>query len=98
MFSRISLRTYLRRKSSRLGHALPVSVNDRVTLPFRENLIFPKLCENKILPKIIELIVYVAFVCRANLRFCRTSSEIVALAQKYSYLILQLNGKLLLMY
>ena len=32
-------------------HALPISVNDRVILPFREGLIFTKLCVPKVLRK-----------------------------------------------
>ena len=31
-------------KNSRLGHDLPISVNDRVISPFRADFIFTKLC------------------------------------------------------
>ena len=46
-FSRIPPKYTLRRKKSRLGYKLPVSVNDRVIQPLRECLIFTKLhiCE-----------------------------------------------------
>ena len=50
-------------KNSRLIQELPLSINDRVILPFREGFIFTKLricakfCENKVLAKISEFTV-----------------------------------------
>ena len=49
-------------KNSRLGHDQPVSVNDRLIFPFREDFIFTKLriyevSENKTLAKISVLTV-----------------------------------------
>ena len=40
---RIALEDIFAVKNSRLGHDLPISVNDRVILPFRDGLIFTKL-------------------------------------------------------
>ena len=47
-------------KNLRLGHDLPISVNDRVISPFREDFIFTKLAKfrkNKTLAKISEFTV-----------------------------------------
>ena len=41
-------------KNSRLGHDLPISVNDEMISPFREGYIFTKFRENKALAKISE--------------------------------------------
>ena len=38
-------------KNSRLRQDLPISINDRVMLPFREGFIFTKFRENKVLAK-----------------------------------------------
>ena len=50
-------------KSSQLGHDIPISVNNRVILPFSKGFIFMKLhiCEvsrNKTLARIIKFTVY----------------------------------------
>ena len=50
-------------KNSRLRQDLPISIKDRVILPFREGFIFTKLryakfSENKVLAKISESTVY----------------------------------------
>ena len=44
-------------KNLRLMQDLPISVNDRVILPFCEGFIFTKLHENKVLGKISEFTV-----------------------------------------
>ena len=44
-------------KNSRLRHDIPISVNDRVISPFREDFVFTKLRENKTLAKISEFTV-----------------------------------------
>ena len=48
-------------KNSRLRQDLPISINDRVVLPFPEGFIFTKLriCENKVLAKIYKFTVSV---------------------------------------
>ena len=51
-------------KNSRLGHDTPISVNDRVILPFCEGFIFTKLlickvCENKTRVKIYQFTVFI---------------------------------------
>ena len=48
-------------QNSRLSHDLPISVQDRVILPFNEGFIFVKtsqFCENKTLAKNSEFTVY----------------------------------------
>ena len=45
-------------RNSRLGHDIPISVNDRVILPFRECFNITKLRKNKTLAKISEFTVY----------------------------------------
>ena len=44
-------------KNSRLRQDLPISINDRVILPFREDFIFAKFRENKVFAKISEFTV-----------------------------------------
>ena len=44
-------------KHSQLRQDLPISINDRVILPFREGFIFTKLREKKVLAKISEFTV-----------------------------------------
>ena len=44
-------------KYSRLGHDIPISLNDRVISPFRKGFIFTKLRENKTLAKISKFTV-----------------------------------------
>ena len=45
LFSQIALKDiFVTLKNSRLRHDLPISVNDRVILPFHEDFIFAKLC------------------------------------------------------
>ena len=41
-------------KNSRLRQGLPISINDRVILPFRDGFIFTKLRKNKGIAKIFE--------------------------------------------
>ena len=48
-------------KNWRIGHDVPILVNDRVISPFREDSIFIKLRENKILAKISEFTVFQNF-------------------------------------
>ena len=52
-------------RNSRLRQDLPISINDRVILPFREGFIFTKLRirENKVLPKISEFTAYSVLLC-----------------------------------
>ena len=60
LFSRISLKDiFATFKNLRQGHDLPISVNSRVLLSFRESFIFTKLrlWENKTLKKISEFTV-----------------------------------------
>ena len=49
LFSRISVKDiFATLKISRLRHDLPISVNDRVVLPFHEDFIFAKLCISEV--------------------------------------------------
>ena len=43
LFSQTALKEYCKVKNSRLGHYLPLPVNDRVILPLFEDFIFTKL-------------------------------------------------------
>ena len=63
LFSRIALKGHISDvKNSRLRQDSPISIYDRVILPFREGLFSrnfadAKFCENKVLAKISEFIV-----------------------------------------
>ena len=46
LFSRIALNDIF--AMSKLGHNLPISVNDRVITPFHKGFIFIKLCIRKV--------------------------------------------------
>ena len=57
-------------KNSRLRQDLPISINDRVILPFPEGFIFTKLHENKVLSKIFEFTVDSGYlVCNSSYSF-----------------------------
>ena len=63
LFSQIALKYVSYVKNSRLRQDLPISINDRVILPFREglfsrNFAHAKFRENKILTKISEFTVF----------------------------------------
>ena len=58
LFSRKTLKDILvTLKNPRLRQDLPISINERVILPFREGFIFTKFRENKVLAKISEFTV-----------------------------------------
>ena len=48
-------------KNSQVGHDLPISVKDKVILPFREGFVFTKFREKKIFAKISEFTVVISF-------------------------------------
>ena len=61
LFSQIALKNICDVKKSRLGHDLPLSVNDRMISPLREGFIlakYAKFRENKTLANISEFTVY----------------------------------------
>ena len=57
LFSRIASRHISDVKNSRLRQDIPISINDRVILPFLEGFIFTKRRENKVFAKISEFTV-----------------------------------------
>ena len=73
-------------KNSRLGHDLPISVNDRIFHPFgrvifSRNFAYSKFHENKTLAKIFEFTVD----DDATMRSYSESLEIVTLLEPFSH-------------